>query len=75
VRELLRCNDPVRLSWLSALLSDAGIESVVFDHHASIVEGSIGALQRRLMVLNEDWSAAKRVLDDAGEEFDRDAEP
>jgi hypothetical protein len=74
VRELLRCNDPVRLSWLSALLSDAGIESVVFDHHASIVEGSIGALQRRLMVLNEDWSAAKRVLDDAGEEFDRDAE-
>ncbi len=75
MRELLRCNDPVRLSWLSALLSDAGIESVVFDHHASIVEGSIGALQRRLMVLNEDWSAAKRVLDDAGEEFDRDAEP
>jgi hypothetical protein len=74
VRELLRCNDPVRLSWLSALLSDAGIESVVFDHHASIVEGSIGALQRRLMVLNEDWSAAKRVLDDAGEEFDRDRE-
>lgn len=74
MRELLRCNDPVRLSWLSALLSDAGIESVVFDHHASIVEGSIGALQRRLMVLNEDWSAAKRVLDDAGEEFDRDAE-
>lgn len=74
MRELLRCNDPVRLSWLSALLSDAGIESVVFDHHASIVEGSIGALQRRLMVLNEDWSAARRVLDDAGEEFDRDPE-
>jgi len=73
VRELLRCNDPVRLSWLRALLSDAGIDSVVFDLHASMAEGSIGALQRRLMVLTEDWDAAARVLDSAGEEFDRDS--
>ncbi len=74
MRELLRCNDPVRLSWLRALLADAGIESVVFDLHVSIVEGSIGAIPRRLMVLREDWDAASRVLDQAGEEFDRDAQ-
>ena len=74
MRELLRCNDPVRLSWLRALLADAGIESVVFDQHVSIVEGSIGAIPRRLMVLTEDWEAASRVLDQAGEEFDRDAQ-
>ena len=74
MRELLRCNDPVRLSWLRALLADAGIESVVFDLHVSIVEGSIGAIPRRLMVLAEDWDAASRVLDQAGEEFDRDAQ-
>jgi hypothetical protein len=73
VRELLRCNDPVRLSWLRALLADAGIDSVVFDLHVSIAEGSIGAIPRRLMVLSEDWDAAARVLDQAGEEFDRDA--
>lgn len=73
MRELLRCNDPVRLSWLRALLADAGIESVVFDQHVSIVEGSIGAIPRRLMVLAEDWDAASRILDQAGEEFDRDA--
>ncbi|MFY7958655.1 MAG: DUF2007 domain-containing protein, partial [Elsteraceae bacterium] len=48
MRELLRCNDPVRLSWLRALLADAGIESVVFDQHVSVVEGSIGAIPRRL---------------------------
>ena len=74
MRELLRCNDPVRLSWLRALLADAGIESVVFDQHVSVVEGSIGAIPRRLMVLTEDWAAASRVLDQAGEEFDRDAQ-
>ena len=47
MREVLRSNDAVRLSWLVALLADAGIASVVFDGHMSIVEGSIGALPRR----------------------------
>ena len=73
MRELLRCNDPVRLSWLRALLADAGIDSVVFDQHVSVVEGSIGAIPRRLMVLSEEWDAAARLLDSAGEEFDRNA--
>ena len=68
--ELLRTNDPVRLSWVMALLSDADIESVVFDSHASIVEGSIGALPRRLMVIDDDLSRARYVLDSAGEAYD-----
>ena len=68
--ELLRTNDPVRLSWVMALLSDAEIESVVFDSHASIVEGSIGALPRRLMVIDDDLSRARYVLDSAGEAYD-----
>ena len=37
--ELLRSNDPVRLSWVTALLADAQIETVVFDTHTSILEG------------------------------------
>jgi hypothetical protein len=68
--ELLRTNDPVRLSWVMALLSDADIESVVFDSHASIVEGSIGALPRRLMVIDDNLSRARYVLDSAGEAYD-----
>jgi hypothetical protein len=60
--ELLRTNDPVRLSWLTALLSDAGMEVFVLDTHASIIEGSIGAIQRRLMVRDEDAPAARRLL-------------
>jgi hypothetical protein len=73
VRELLRSNDPVLLSWVRALLADAGIEAILFDQHASIMEGSIGAIPRRLMVLAEEWDAASRVLEQAGEAFDRDA--
>ncbi|WP_371682953.1 DUF2007 domain-containing protein [Kiloniella sp. EL199] len=67
VIEIYRTNDIVKLSWLQALLSDAGIECVVLDQHASIIEGSIGAIQRRVMVLKEDATRARRVLGDAGE--------
>ena len=67
MRELLRTNDPVRLSWLVALLADARIEAVVLDSHMSVLEGSISAIQRRLMVAEEDFSPARRLLIEAGE--------
>lgn len=72
MRELLRTNDVVKISWLQALLADAGIETVVLDQHTSIIEGSIGAIPRRLCVLDEDLSRARRVLEDAGEEYSTD---
>lgn len=67
MKELLRTNDVVRLSWLQALLTDAGIDTLVLDLHTSIAEGSIGILPRRLVVSDEDFSRARRVLLDAGE--------
>lgn len=70
--ELLRTNDTVRLSWLRALLADARIETIVLDTHVSIVEGSIGAIPRRLMVDDDDLAPARRVLDSAGESYRRD---
>ena len=70
MKELLRTNDPVRLSWLQALLADAGIGCVVFDTHASIIEGSIGAIQRRIMVDDGMHWQACRLLRDAGEPID-----
>jgi hypothetical protein len=65
MRVVTATNDPVRLSFLAALLADAGIETFVLDQHASAVEGSVSAIQRRLMVLSEDYSRACRVLTDA----------
>ena len=67
MRVLATSNDPVRLSFLMALLADAGIGSVVLDAHTAAVEGSIGAIPRRLMVADEDEGRARRVLLEAGE--------
>jgi len=67
VRVLATSNDPVRLSFLTVLLADAGITAVVLDGYTSAVEGSIGAIPRRLMVAAEDEVRARRVLAEAGE--------
>jgi hypothetical protein len=66
MREVLRTNDPVALSFAVVLLRDSGIEAVVLDEHSSVMEGSIGAIQRRLMVLPEDVAAARNRLREAG---------
>jgi len=67
VRELLRTNDLVKLSWLQALLTEAGIPCLVLDGHTSVLEGSATAICRRLMVQSEDFPRARDLLLDAGE--------
>ena len=67
MKELLRTGDHVRISWLAALLAGESIETVVLDTHMSFAEGSISAIPRRLMVADEDYEAARRLLLEAGE--------
>ena len=69
MKELLRSNDMVQLSFIEVLLRDSGIECVVFDGHTSILEGSLGVLPRRVMVLDEDLEAARQLLRDAGQDI------
>ncbi len=64
---LLVSNDLVRLSFLTCLLRDAGIDSLVLDNQVSTMEGSIGAIPRRLAVASQDFSRAQRILAEAGE--------
>ena len=65
MEELLRTNDPVLLSWLSARLADENIEAVVLDTHTSAMEGSISAIPRRVMVESRDLWRARKLLDEA----------
>ena len=67
MRAVIQTNDAVRLSFLVVLLQDAGIRTVTLDSHVSAIEGSIGAIPRRLMVAAEDEAQARRVLREAGE--------
>nr|WP_246157382.1 DUF2007 domain-containing protein [Sneathiella litorea] len=64
---MIRCNDPVLISYILALLEDERIEAIVLDEHTSILEGSIGAIPRRIMVTEEDHDRAKQILVDIGE--------
>ena len=50
------------LSFAQAVLRDSHIEFFVADTHASILDGSIGAVPRRLLVLEEDVQDARDVL-------------
>ena len=65
MRELLRSNDPVVMSFAQSVLRDAGIACFLADQHMS-VEGSIGAFPRRLLVDAAAFGAARRALGDAG---------
>jgi hypothetical protein len=66
VIELLRTNDAVLISAIEALLSGARIAHVVVDQNISVLEGSIGAFPRRILVGAEQLDAARRLLTDAG---------
>ena len=67
MRVVVTSNNPVRLSFLTVLLADAGIDTVLLDGHTSVLEGSVGAIPRRLVVNTEDYPRARRLLQDAGE--------
>ena len=70
MEHLVSTTNGVRLSFLLALLADAGIEAVVFDANISALEAGIGVFPRRIMVPAEQRLAAKMLLEDAGEFFD-----
>ena len=62
MRVLLKTNNPVLLNYAEVLLRDAGIAAVVFDAEASVMDGSMGMLPRRLMVDDDDSEQARRIL-------------
>jgi Putative prokaryotic signal transducing protein len=64
--EVLRSNDAVLLSYAQSVLRQAGIASLIADQYISVMEGSIGAFPRRLLVGSADGAPARRVLIEAG---------
>mgnify|MGYP004721730797 CR=1 FL=1 len=66
MRELIRTNDAVLLSFAESLMKDAGIHCFIADQGMSILEGSLGMLPRRLLVEDDQADRARRILIDAG---------
>ena len=66
MHELVRTNDVVLISFIESLLNEAGLGYFVADRHMSAVEGSLGFLPRRILIVEEDRDEARRLLSDAG---------
>lgn len=65
MRELMRVNDPVLISYVEALLRGAGFDPVFLDRNMSILEGSLGILPCRVLIGEDDWTAARRLIENA----------
>ncbi len=63
--ELLKTNNMVTISFVEALLREQNIEYMVLDANMSILEGSIGAIPRRILVEDGAEARARRLLKDA----------
>jgi len=64
MKELLRSTDPTIMAFASALLQGEDIDSFQVDVNMSILEGGIGIFPRRIMVREDDYDHALRVMRD-----------
>jgi hypothetical protein len=65
VAELVRTNDPGIISVIEGLLRGAEIPYQVTDRNMSVLEGSILAIQSRILVPDDREVAARDLLADA----------
>jgi len=63
--ELVRTNDPVVISVVEGLLTDAAIPYQVTDRNMSVLEGSIGAFQIRILVPDQYIEVARQLVVEA----------
>jgi len=66
MQELVRTNDAVLISFVEALMRDAGIACLVADQNMSVLDGSLGILPRRILVDADEIERARQILADAG---------
>ena len=65
MRLIVRATDPVLISFVEALFREAGIALHVADSSISVMQGSISAFPRRVLVPDGDWERAAKLLEEA----------
>jgi hypothetical protein len=66
MEEIVRTNDLVLISYIEALLHEAGVTHLVLDTHMSVLEGSLGIIPRRILVDSDQIGLARMRLREAG---------
>jgi hypothetical protein len=70
LKELLRSNDVVHLSWIKSVFDKSNIPIFVMDEQMSVLQGSANAIPRRVLVSEGDHVQAMKILEDAQSELD-----
>ena len=71
MKDILTLIDPVRITFIEAILKDAGIGYSIRDTHmADLLGPANGLFTRRLAVADDDAMQAERVLRQAGQFHD-----
>ncbi|PCJ86145.1 MAG: hypothetical protein COA52_15450 [Hyphomicrobiales bacterium] len=66
MKEILRTNDVVLISFVETLLREARIDFIVLDQNMSVLDGSLGVIPRRILVDETKENAARTLFVDAG---------
>ena len=66
MKELFSTNDITKFVYAETILNSNDIVSFTLDENISVLEGSIGILPRRLMVLENDYEQALELLEGFG---------
>ena len=64
MKDVIRTNNLILISRVQTILDDAGIQNKLLDTHASNIEGNISAIQRRLVVSNDDFHQSQKLIND-----------
>ena len=66
MKELMSTNDITKFVYAETVLNSNNIVNFALDVNISVLEGLIGILPRRLMVMKHDYDRAVKLLTDFG---------
>jgi len=62
MKELIRTNDLILISRIQSILINATIHYDLLDVYVSTIEGSINAIQKRIVVSNDDFNRSQELI-------------
>ena len=62
MKEIIRTNDLILISRIQSILINATIHYDLLDVYVSTIEGSINAIQKRIVVSNDDFNRSQELI-------------
>ena len=62
MKEIIRTNDLILISRIESIFNQETIYYELFDTNASVIEGSISAIEKRILVLEKDFSRSQKLI-------------